>query len=105
MFPTYKIINYKTYSVKTIDPESNKTIYNIYLTEETKDQLEDRLNIEINRSENNRFKESGFASSCQLVWEEKVLIKMIREKRKSDEEYQKQRQARYDKYILKRRSQ
>ena len=70
MIPTYKKINYKTYSVKTIDPESNKTIYNIYLTEETKDQLEDQLNREINRSE--------------LGWEEKEMIKMIREKRKSD---------------------
>ena len=97
MIPTYKKINYKTYSVKTIDPESNKTIYNIYLTEETKDQLEDQLNREINRSEK--------GSSCQLGWEVKEMIKMIREKRKSDEEYQRQRQARYDKYILKRRSQ
>ena len=91
MIPTYKKINYKTYSAKTFDPESNKTIYNIYLTEETKDQLEDQLNREINRSE--------------LGWEGKEMIKMIREKRKSDEEYQRQRQARYDKYILKRRSQ
>ena len=39
MNPTHKRIDYKTYSVKTIDPESNFKKYYIYLTKETKDGL------------------------------------------------------------------
>ena len=86
MNPTYKKINYKTYSVKKFDPELNKMVTCIYLTKETKDKL------------NKRYFEG-------LDWRVKEIIKDIKEKQQKDAQYQRQRQARYDKYILKRRSQ
>ena len=82
----YKRINYKTYSVKKFDPELNRMVHCIYLTKETKDQL----------------KEHYFG---KLAWEEKEMVKSILEKQKRNEEYQRQRQARYNKYILKGRAQ
>ena len=63
----------------------------IYLTEETKDHLKKQLLREMNRRE--------------LGWEEKEMVKSILDKQKKEEEYQRQRQARYNKYILKGRSQ
>ena len=57
----------------------------VYLTEETKDKI----------------KKHYFG---ELGWEEKEMIQMIREKQKRNEEYQRQRQARYNKYILKGRT-
>ena len=61
MNPTYKKINYTTYTVKKFDPAVNKNIYYIYLTKETKDQLKEQLNREINR--------------WVLGWEEKKWLK------------------------------
>ena len=58
----------------------------VYLTPETKDQL----------------KEHYFG---KLSWEVKEIIKDIEEKHKRKDEYQRQRQARYHKYILKGRTQ
>ena len=82
----YKRINYKTYSAKTFDPELNIMDTCVYLTPETKDQ----------------FKEHYFG---KLGWEAKEIIKDIEEKHKRKDEYQRKRQARYHKYILKGRTQ
>ena len=82
----YKRINYKTYSVKKFDPELNRMVNCIYLTKETKYQL----------------KEHYFG---KLGWEEKEMEKSILEKQKRNEEYQRQKQARYNKYILNGRTQ
>ena len=52
----------------------------VYRTEETKDKLRKHY-----------FGELG--------WRDKEMIKSILDKQKRDEEYQRQRQARYNKYI------
>ena len=82
----YKRINYKTYSVKTFDPQVNRMVTCVYLTPETKDQL----------------KEHYFG---KLGWEVKEIIKDTDEKQKRKDEHQRQRQASYNKYILKGRTQ
>ena len=64
----YKRLTYKTYSVKTFDPELNRMVTCVYLAPETKDQL----------------KEHYFG---KLGWEEKEMVKSILEKQKRKDEY------------------
>ena len=70
--PNYKRINYKTYSVKTFDPELNRMVTYVYLAPEIKDQL----------------KKHYFE---KLSWEVKEIIKDIEEKQKRKDEYQRQK--------------
>ena len=72
----YKRINYKSYLVRENDAELDKEVNCIYLTKETKD-LKKQLLREMNCEE--------------LGWEEKQMVKIILDKQKRNEEYQRQR--------------
>ena len=85
MNPTHKKITQKTYSVEKFDKELNRKVICVYRIEETKD----------------KFREYYFG---ELGWRDKEMIKSILEKQKRNEEYQRQREARYNKYILKGRN-
>ena len=102
MNPQQKI-NDVTYLVRELNIELSKMIACLSRLEKTKDKLSkhyEELDCEEKEMVHSIFVEKQMFN--EMDWEVRELIKDISDKKQKDEEYQMQRQARYNKYMLKR---
>ena len=83
-----------TFSIKTFDTELNRNVTHVYQNYEhyRKNCMGVAEYYKEKRNEMNL---------REMDWRDKELIKGIQEQQQKDEEYQKQKQVRYHKYILK----
>ena len=88
----------KTFSVEMFDTESNRNVIHVYHNYEHyhKDC------IGLDEYYNEKCRKQIFN---QMDWRDKEMIIRIKEQKQKDEEYQRQKQARYHKYILKKPTQ
>ena len=86
-----------TFSVETFDTEINRNVIHVYQNYEHY-----RKNcmgvVEYYKEKRREMNSRG------MDWRTRELIKGIQEQQQNDEEYQKQKQVRYHKYIVKERS-
>ena len=88
----------KTFSFKKFDTESNKNV--IYVYQNYQHYRKNCMGVAEYYKE--KRKEMNLRG---MDWRDKELIKSIHEQKQKDEEYQKQKQVRYHKYILRARTQ
>ena len=88
----------KTFSVEKFDTESNRSVIDVNQNYEHYH----KNCMDVAEYYKNRLKEMNLRG---MDWRDKEMIIRIKEQKQKDEEYQKQKQARYNKYILKVRTQ
>ena len=84
----------KTFSVEMFDTESNRNVIHVYQNYEH--YRKDCMGVAEYYKEKRRKQILN-----QMDWRDKEMIIRIKEQKQKDEEYQRQKQARYNKYILK----
>ena len=82
-----------TFSIKTFDTELNRNVTHVY--QNYKHYRKNCMGVAEYYKE--KRKEMNLRG---MDWRDKELIKGIQEQQQKDEEYQKQKQVRYHKYIL-----
>ena len=94
MNPT-DIYTQKTFSFKKFDTESNRNVIYVYKNYEHYR----KSCMGVAEYYKDRLKEMNLRG---MDWRDKEMIIRIKEQKQKDEEYRKQKQARYHKYILKK---
>ena len=87
-----------TFSVEELDAELNRNVIHVYQNYEH--FRKNCMGVDEYYKEKRREMNLG-----GMDWRDKEMIIRIKEQQQKDEEYQKQKQARYNKYILRGRTQ